>query len=399
MVDSVSGRAVIDAVQGKHVKYEAKCANIGYDFLPFPFSSLGELEEDVFTLLKRIQKFSTVQDFGARVVVHIFNMIGFTVAKRVEAHIVSRLPIIFLEDHTSDWVRAVPISGLEQIMNGKTYHCIPLFSVLKPCSSCSRVFVGDIYEDHDVSCAGLIGIKHRHNVVHDTLVDICFRSGISAGKEVDIGLNEGVTNLYVQQICYFTHEIEDLMTSIPEAKKEEQEQEVVLSQPSSSATTTMVVANEDHLDCPESLSCELYQLSQCALLLLRKRTVNAKVQDLVERSKGRREDKPPPDGAFMKNNVYLVEHCTHKDNSIRSHVGIGVGLREHLAPMERPDKIPIGIGQGLGRGLLIGFGDEGWPPRPKPAPLPFLVLPMDISRPFSHSTCIYLCRLARKAKC
>ncbi|GKB01714.1 hypothetical protein Tco_0829758 [Tanacetum coccineum] len=72
-----------------------------------------------------------------------------------------------MEDHTSDWLRAVLISGLGQTMNG------------------------DIYGDHVVSCAGIIGIKHRHNVVRDTLVDICFRSGISAGKEVDIGLGGG----------------------------------------------------------------------------------------------------------------------------------------------------------------------------------------------------------------
>ncbi|GKB13114.1 hypothetical protein Tco_0847037 [Tanacetum coccineum] len=102
------------------------------------------------------------------------------------------------EDHTSDWLRTVPISGLGQTMNGKTYRCvlcyrlgILLFSVLKPCLACSRVFVGDIYGDHAVSCAGIIGIKHRHNVVRDTLVDICYRSGISAGKEVDIGLDGG----------------------------------------------------------------------------------------------------------------------------------------------------------------------------------------------------------------
>ncbi|GJW05844.1 hypothetical protein Tco_1568267 [Tanacetum coccineum] len=56
-------------------------------------------------------------------------------------------------------------------------------------TSCSRVFAEDIYGDHVVSCAGIIGIKHRHNVVHDTLVDICYRSGISAGKEVDIRLD------------------------------------------------------------------------------------------------------------------------------------------------------------------------------------------------------------------
>ncbi|GKF54067.1 hypothetical protein Tco_0160977 [Tanacetum coccineum] len=92
------------------------------------------------------------------------------------------------EDHTSDWLRTVPISGLGQTMNSKTYRCvlcyrlgIPLFSVSKPCSACSRVFDGDIYGEHVVSCAGIIGIKHRHNVVRDTLVDICYRSGISAG--------------------------------------------------------------------------------------------------------------------------------------------------------------------------------------------------------------------------
>ncbi|GJU12244.1 hypothetical protein Tco_1134640 [Tanacetum coccineum] len=90
------------------------------------------------------------------------------------------------------------ITGLGQTMNGKTYRYVlcyllgvPLFSVLKPCSACSKVFTGDIYGDHAVSCAGIIGIKHRHNVVRDTLVKICFRSGISAGKEVDIGLGGG----------------------------------------------------------------------------------------------------------------------------------------------------------------------------------------------------------------
>nr|GEV72461.1 hypothetical protein [Tanacetum cinerariifolium] len=53
----------------------------------------------------------------------------------------------------------------------------------KPCSTCSRVFAGDIYGDHAVSCAEIIGIKHRH------LVDICCCSGISAGKKVDIGFD------------------------------------------------------------------------------------------------------------------------------------------------------------------------------------------------------------------
>nr|GEV58985.1 hypothetical protein [Tanacetum cinerariifolium] len=49
----------------------------------------------------------------------------------------------------------------------------------------------DIYGDYVVSCTGVVGIKHRHNIVRGTLVDICFWSGSSACKEVDIGLGGG----------------------------------------------------------------------------------------------------------------------------------------------------------------------------------------------------------------
>ncbi|GJV28467.1 hypothetical protein Tco_1384915 [Tanacetum coccineum] len=47
---------------------------------------------------------------------------------------------------------------------------------------------GDIYGDHAVSCAGIIGIKHSHNVLRVTLIDICYRSGISAGLDVCVDL-------------------------------------------------------------------------------------------------------------------------------------------------------------------------------------------------------------------
>ncbi|CAL1355929.1 unnamed protein product [Linum trigynum] len=95
-------------------------------------------------------------------------------------------------------VATVPIARLGQTMNGRTYHSVlsyrlvvSLFSVSKPCPACSRVFPGDIFGDHVVSCAGSVGIKHQHNLVYDTLLDICYRSGISAGREVDIGLVDG----------------------------------------------------------------------------------------------------------------------------------------------------------------------------------------------------------------
>ncbi|GJV54753.1 hypothetical protein Tco_1455758 [Tanacetum coccineum] len=83
-------------------------------------------------------------------------------------------------------------------MNGRTYRYVlcyrlgvPLFSIPKSCSACSRVFAVDIYEDDVVSCAGIVGIKYTHSIVRGTLVDICFRSRISAGKEVDIRLGGG----------------------------------------------------------------------------------------------------------------------------------------------------------------------------------------------------------------
>ncbi|GKF78836.1 hypothetical protein Tco_0234404, partial [Tanacetum coccineum] len=50
-----------------------KCATIGYEFLPFSFSSLGELEADAVTLLKQIRKFFMTQDIEARAAAHIFN--------------------------------------------------------------------------------------------------------------------------------------------------------------------------------------------------------------------------------------------------------------------------------------------------------------------------------------
>ncbi|GJW30403.1 hypothetical protein Tco_0047278 [Tanacetum coccineum] len=92
MVDFVPGRAVLVAAQRKRAKYETKCADIGYGFLPFSFSSFGELEKDAVTLLKRIRKFSVAQDIGARAAIHIFSRICFAIAKGVGAQIVSRLP-------------------------------------------------------------------------------------------------------------------------------------------------------------------------------------------------------------------------------------------------------------------------------------------------------------------
>nr|GEV56662.1 integrase, catalytic region, zinc finger, CCHC-type, peptidase aspartic, catalytic [Tanacetum cinerariifolium] len=126
-VDFVPGRAMFDAAHPKHVKYEAKCSVIGYVFLAFLFSLLGELEKDAVAS-------------------------GLTEAD---------------------------LKGGSDLWLGTTMN------------ACSKIFTRDIYGDHVISCAGTIVIKHRHNVVRDTLVKICFWLGISAGKEVDIGLGGG----------------------------------------------------------------------------------------------------------------------------------------------------------------------------------------------------------------
>ncbi|GKD43786.1 hypothetical protein Tco_1268431, partial [Tanacetum coccineum] len=91
MTYCMPGQVVIDAAQRKRVKYMAKCAAIGYKFHPFSFSSLGELEEDAVTLLKRSEISPWLRTFGAHAVVHIFNRISFAIAKGVKAQIVSRL--------------------------------------------------------------------------------------------------------------------------------------------------------------------------------------------------------------------------------------------------------------------------------------------------------------------
>nr|GFB15355.1 hypothetical protein [Tanacetum cinerariifolium] len=83
MVDFVLGRAVINVARRKRDTYMDKCAAIGYGFLPFSFSSLGELEADVIALLKRTRKFSMTQDIGTRAAAHIFNRISFAIAKGV----------------------------------------------------------------------------------------------------------------------------------------------------------------------------------------------------------------------------------------------------------------------------------------------------------------------------
>ncbi|GJU82088.1 hypothetical protein Tco_1284453 [Tanacetum coccineum] len=338
MVDFVPGRAVTEAAQRKRVKYEAKCADIGYGFLPFSFSSFGELEKDAVTLLKRIRKFSMAQDMGARAAVYIFNNISFSIAKgskcvdigygflpsfssieelekdavtllkrirkffmtqdigaRIAAHIfsrirfvvarvvgakiVSRLPTNFLRLTSSglmarvrgflflnidklklflacgdprvsldadfcqdltlkrvsktislmgaihklhdpqfqfdkalrnslekivfasgpgfgDWqwrLATLPfyLGGLGILSVGDLiWLTIPMFSEESVCPSCN-VHRMDKWGDHAVHYSSNVGVKFRHNLVCDILVDICSKVGIMVRKEAPMGFRSG----------------------------------------------------------------------------------------------------------------------------------------------------------------------------------------------------------------
>ncbi|GJR63138.1 hypothetical protein Tco_1505300 [Tanacetum coccineum] len=230
MIDFVPSHVVIEVAQGKRVKYEARCANIGYGFLPFSLSSFGELEKDALEewgldsistsieLMNAVAKINDPQcellllhsctgfgDWQWRLATlpFAFGGLGVYFAGDVlnYAFLASRLQSAELQTkllrHTDivafgpNFDDALCVFNTSMETDFLSNLSIPLFSVSKPCSTFSRVFVGDIYGDHAVSCASMIGIKHRHNIVRDTLVDICYRSGISAGKEVDIGLDEG----------------------------------------------------------------------------------------------------------------------------------------------------------------------------------------------------------------
>ena len=63
---------------------------------------------------------------------------------------------------------------------------VPMFSEGSLFSSCN-VHRMNIWGDHAVHCSSEVGVKFRHNVVRDILVDICSKVGIMVRKEVHMG--------------------------------------------------------------------------------------------------------------------------------------------------------------------------------------------------------------------
>lgn len=96
--------------------------------------------------------------------------------------------------HAQDYLLPIPIYGLNQTLVPRQFRSvlnyrlgIPLFRENSRCSVCKRDM--DIFGDHALHfCASEVGMKFRHDLVRDVLVDICFRASVSARKEVVLGL-------------------------------------------------------------------------------------------------------------------------------------------------------------------------------------------------------------------
>ncbi|GJU06306.1 hypothetical protein Tco_1122736 [Tanacetum coccineum] len=81
--------------------------------------------------------------------------------------------------HAQDFLFTIRIDGLGQRMNHRQFRyvlcyrlSVPTFSECSLCPSCN-VHQMDQWGDHAVHCCSEVGVKFRHNLVRDILVDIC----------------------------------------------------------------------------------------------------------------------------------------------------------------------------------------------------------------------------------
>ena len=84
-----------NVVEKKRKKYTAKCKENGYKFIPFAFSTFGELGEDALDLLSRIASVSTSNSSITKSRGYIFHRLAFCIQKGVCTQL-ARLPTNFL---------------------------------------------------------------------------------------------------------------------------------------------------------------------------------------------------------------------------------------------------------------------------------------------------------------
>jgi hypothetical protein len=83
-------------VERKRKKYDAKCEENGYNFIPFAFSTFRELGEDAHDLLASIDSFFVSNSGSTKSRAYTFHRLAFCIQKGVGAQLVARLPTNFL---------------------------------------------------------------------------------------------------------------------------------------------------------------------------------------------------------------------------------------------------------------------------------------------------------------
>ncbi|XP_026416285.1 uncharacterized protein LOC113311695 [Papaver somniferum] len=114
--------------------------------------------------------------------------------------------------HAQDYLKAIPIQGLNQSIGPRQFRSvlqyrlgIPIFEENSTCSCCKREM--DRFGDHTIHCASEVGLKYRHDMVRDLFVELCYKAGVAARKEASLGLTSNTnTPLKPADIMVFNWE-------------------------------------------------------------------------------------------------------------------------------------------------------------------------------------------------
>ncbi|XP_026424363.1 uncharacterized protein LOC113320690 [Papaver somniferum] len=94
--------------------------------------------------------------------------------------------------HALDFLLVIHVPGLNKQIGSRQFSAIlcdrlgiPLFEPDSLCPFCKREM--DVFGDHAVHCTNEIGLKFLHDLVRDTIADMCYRAGVPARKKVDLG--------------------------------------------------------------------------------------------------------------------------------------------------------------------------------------------------------------------
>lgn len=97
--------------------------------------------------------------------------------------------------HTQAYLMPIPKEGLDLVNLVSAIlgyrPGVPLFAKDSLCSCCGNFIY--VFGDHGIHCTHEVGLKFFHDIVRDTLSDICFRVGVQAKTEASLGFlaNDG----------------------------------------------------------------------------------------------------------------------------------------------------------------------------------------------------------------